>query len=163
MNTKVVGALLIGAAIGVGIGLLIAPQVLHLKGLKTIGRDIQAYITIDTTNNNVCTQHTGSLSGPESPPPNLQAPNASTNGDTITWHGNTNAQKVVIQFPQGSPDDPGTPFEFAGNGQRRTDFANGDDSGPAFISASKDFPFYAVTVGGQTCSNPQGMGVHVSK
>jgi len=161
MNPKLVGAVLVGVVIGVAIGLLLAPKVLQPKRPKLISAPIDAYITIDTGNNNVCVQHTGKVDGPSVPFPVLQAPNGSSSGDTIIWHGPNAVTKVEVQFPQGPPDDPGTPFEFPVTGKRRTDFGDDQDSGPASVNKTQNFPFYKVTVGGQACSNAQGMGVHI--
>ncbi|MGA9567905.1 MAG: hypothetical protein WBS19_20430, partial [Candidatus Korobacteraceae bacterium] len=130
---------------------------------------VYAYFTIDLKNNNVCAQYQGNPPGTPTSFPNLQAPDGKHAGDSIVWHTQVAGQKVVVQFPQGAESDPGTPFEIAVTGRRRTDFGAGDDSGPAhvddsaYVNGIKQFPFYGVMVDGQQCSNPQSMGVQVTK
>jgi hypothetical protein len=162
MNSKTLGALVLGAVIGLGIG--------YLLGTKSQGNvptglvpTKMAYIVMDAKH--ACTQHTGKVDGPEEPFPTLKEATLPSGSGTITWSG-PNASptgRVVAEFPQGTESDPGTPFEFAGSGTRRTTFGQGDNSGPPEVGASKDYPYFSLTIGGVPCTNPQTMGVHIDK
>ncbi len=161
MNTKTAGALVLGVLIGSGIGYLVGTK--SSGPTNALAPATVAFIVMD--GNHACIQHTGKPEGPEDPFPDLKMAALPSGSGTITWSG-PNASptgRVVVEFPQGTESDPGTPFEFAGSGTRRTTFGQGDNSGPPKVGASKKFPYSSLTIGGVPCSNPQSMGVQVTR
>jgi hypothetical protein len=160
-NRKLIGILLAVLAILIVVVVVFKPLLFRKKQLP---RPIMAIITLDASNNNVCRQ---TVSGVPTPMIGLLAASGAQPGTNVTWHGPVAgpAGIVDVQFPQGSPPGSGTPFVDPLNGQRKFDFGDGVNTGPPNIpmSGTFPFPFESVTVGGKPCSNPQSMGVQVTK
>ena len=124
-----------------------------LDGTQALAIQRHAFISPDTNNpSTTCTQRIDSPTGPTYARPAVSY----SNHDTLTWYGGTSTDRITVTFQNSGAFGPFS----------NTTYTTGVSSGPP-TGGQNDYNFTSITiVRGDTtftCTNYQGMGVHVDQ